>query len=109
MTLQQETYCGQHPKQNNSQFYGMGAVVFYNGQFIDCGGYAGVVRAFDARTGTFLWNWTAPSVGLDETSYQYTPTYLWEHYQVTGNYTSTLPSTQSTTQSDVTHSFGTST
>ena len=35
---------------------------------------AGVVRAFDAKTGTFLWNWTAPIVGLDETPYQYSPT-----------------------------------
>jgi outer membrane protein assembly factor BamB len=64
------------PQAEQFAFYGMGAVVFYNGQFIDCGGYGGVVRAFDARTGTFLWNWTAPSVGLDETSYQYTPTYV---------------------------------
>ncbi len=64
------------PQAEQFAFYGMGAVVFYNGQFIDCGGYSGVVRAFDARTGTFLWNWTAPSVGLDETSYQYTPTYV---------------------------------
>jgi hypothetical protein len=57
-------------------FYGMGAVVIYNGQFIDCGGYGGVVKAFNVKTGEFLWNWTAPNVGLDETAYQNTPTYL---------------------------------
>jgi hypothetical protein len=64
------------PQAEQFAFYGMGTIVFYNGQFIDCGGYSGVVRAFDARTGTFLWNWTAPSMGLDETAYQYTPTYI---------------------------------
>ena len=56
------------------EFYGMGSVVVYNNEFIDCGGYAGVVRAYNAQTGAFLWNWTAPSVGLGETPYQYTPT-----------------------------------
>jgi hypothetical protein len=63
------------PQAEQFAFYGMGSVVVYDGQFIDCGGYAGVVRAFDAQTGDFLWNWTAPSVGIGETSYQYTPTY----------------------------------
>ncbi|MCW3996828.1 MAG: PQQ-like beta-propeller repeat protein [Candidatus Bathyarchaeota archaeon] len=55
-------------------FYGMGAKIVYNGQLIDCGGYGGVVQAFEAKTGKFLWNWTAPNVGLDETPYQNTPT-----------------------------------
>jgi outer membrane protein assembly factor BamB len=63
------------PKAEQFAFYGMGSVVVYDGQFIDCGGYAGVVRAFDAQTGTSLWNWTAESVGIGETSYPYTPTY----------------------------------
>jgi outer membrane protein assembly factor BamB len=56
------------------EFYGMGTLIVYNGQLIDTGNYGGVVRAFDAKTGEFLWNWTAPSVGEGETSYQYTPT-----------------------------------
>jgi outer membrane protein assembly factor BamB len=64
------------PPAEQFQFYGGSSAICYNGQFIDLGGYAGVVRAFDAKTGTSLWNWTAPLVGLDETSYQYTPTYL---------------------------------
>jgi outer membrane protein assembly factor BamB len=64
------------PQAAQFAYYGMGTAIVYKGQFIDCGGYAGVVRAFDARTGDFLWNWTAPSVGLDETAYPYTPTYL---------------------------------
>jgi outer membrane protein assembly factor BamB len=57
-------------------FYGMGTGIVYKGMWIDCGGYGGTVRAFEAKTGTLLWNWTAPSVGIDETAYQYTPTYL---------------------------------
>ncbi|MCW4030086.1 MAG: hypothetical protein NWE92_10635 [Candidatus Bathyarchaeota archaeon] len=62
------------PKAEQFQFYGGYTGICYNNMFIDCGGYSGVVRAFDAKTGDFLWNWTAPMVGLDETSYQYTPT-----------------------------------
>ncbi len=62
------------PKSEQFQFYGGATAICYNGQFIDCGGYSGVVRAFDAKSGEFLWNWTAPVVGLDETPYQYTPT-----------------------------------
>ncbi len=62
------------PKSEQFQFYGGATAVCYKGKFIDCGGYAGVVRAFDAKTGTSLWNWTAPPVGVDETPYQYSPT-----------------------------------
>jgi hypothetical protein len=62
------------PEAQQFQFYGGYTAVCYNGMFIDCGGYSGVVRAFEAKTGTFLWNWTAPLVGLDETPYQYSPT-----------------------------------
>jgi hypothetical protein len=62
------------PKSEQFQFYGGYTAVCYKGMFIDCGGYSGVVRAFEAKTGTFLWNWTAPSVGLGETPYQYSPT-----------------------------------
>jgi hypothetical protein len=62
------------PPAEQFQFYGGATAVCYKGEFIDCGGYAGVVRAFDAKTGTSLWNWTAPPVGVDETPYQYTPT-----------------------------------
>ncbi len=61
------------PEAQQFQFYGGYTAVCYNGMFIDCGGYSGVVRAFDAKTGDFLWNWTAPIVGLDETPYQYSP------------------------------------
>jgi hypothetical protein len=51
----------------------MGPVVVYNNMFIDTGGWSGVVTAYNAQTGKFLWNWTAPSVGQGETPYQYTP------------------------------------
>ena len=61
------------PPAEQFAFYGMGTGICYNGMFIDTGGYGGVVRAFDAKTGTSLWNWTAPSVGEGETPYQYTP------------------------------------
>ena len=81
----------------------------YNGQFIDCGGYGGVVQAFDAKTGTSLWNWTAPSVGLDETPYQNSHQHHMAAFQVTDYSTSTQASTQTTTQSDVTHKSGMST
>jgi hypothetical protein len=56
------------------ELYGMGSPVVYNNQFIDTGGYGGVVRAYNAQTGAFLWNWTAPIVGQGETPYQNTPT-----------------------------------
>ncbi len=94
------------PPAEQFAFYGMGTVVFYNGQFIDSVDTAVSSESFDARTGTFLWNWTAPFVGLDETAYQYTP-YPMVSLQVTDNYTSTQLNTQSTTQSDVTHNSGT--
>jgi hypothetical protein len=55
-------------------FYGMGTKIVYNNMLIDCGGYGGIVQAFDVKTGEFLWNWSAPSVGLGETPYQNSPT-----------------------------------
>jgi outer membrane protein assembly factor BamB len=62
------------PPSEQFQFYGGANAVCFKGQFIDCGGYSGVVRSFDAKTGTSLWNWSAPMVGLDETPYQHSPT-----------------------------------
>ena len=62
------------PPSEQFQFYGGANAVCFKGQFIDCGGYSGVVRSFDAKTGTSLWNWSAPIVGLDETPYQHSPT-----------------------------------
>jgi hypothetical protein len=64
------------PAAEQFAYYGMGTGIVYNGEFIDTGGYAGVVRAFDAQTGESLWNWTAENVGLDESVYPYTPTYI---------------------------------
>ena len=64
------------PEGPQFEFEGMGTVVVYNNQFIDTGGYGGVVTAYNAQTGAFLWNFTAPSVGQGETPYQYTPTYF---------------------------------
>ncbi|MCW4030600.1 MAG: PQQ-binding-like beta-propeller repeat protein [Candidatus Bathyarchaeota archaeon] len=64
------------PAAEQFAYYGMGTVVVYDGQFIDCGGYSGVVRAFNAQNGNLLWNWTAESVGIGETSYPFTPTYF---------------------------------
>jgi hypothetical protein len=58
------------------EFYGMGTVAVIDGQFIDCGGYGGVVQAYNATTGTPLWNWTAPFYGIGSTYWQYTPTSL---------------------------------
>ncbi len=55
-------------------FYGMGTKIVYNNMLIDTGGYGGIVQAYDAKTGTSLWNWSAPSVGLGETPYQNSPT-----------------------------------
>ncbi|MGD0643323.1 MAG: PQQ-binding-like beta-propeller repeat protein [Candidatus Bathyarchaeia archaeon] len=60
------------PPEAQWEFYGASAVV-YNNMFIDTGGWGGVVTAYNAQTGAFLWNWTAPSVGQGETPYQYTP------------------------------------
>ena len=56
------------------QFYGMGTLICYQGKLIDTSNYGGVVRAFNARTGEFLWNWSAPNVGIGETAFQNTPT-----------------------------------
>ncbi|MGD0644666.1 MAG: PQQ-binding-like beta-propeller repeat protein [Candidatus Bathyarchaeia archaeon] len=61
------------PPEAQFEFYGAGAMV-YNNMFIDYGTWGGVVTAYNAQTGAFLWNWTAPSVGQGETPYQYTPT-----------------------------------
>ena len=36
-------------------------------------GLSGVLAAYNATTGEFLWNWTAPSVGHLESAYPYTP------------------------------------
>lgn len=64
------------PKGAQYEFNGMGTVVVYDNQFIDTGGYGGVMASYNAQTGESLWNWTAPSVGIGETPYQNTPTYL---------------------------------
>jgi hypothetical protein len=63
-------------EQPQFEFEGMGTVVVYNNQFIDTGGYGGVITSWNAQTGAFLWNWSAPIVGQGETPYQNTPTYF---------------------------------
>ena len=45
---------------------------FYNGKFFSTG-YTGVMHALNVKTGEELWNWSAPSEGLGETWYPYTP------------------------------------
>jgi len=62
------------PQGPMEEMNGMGSVIVYDGQFIDCGGYGGVVRAYNDTTGAFLWNWTAPFYGVGSTYWQYTPT-----------------------------------
>jgi hypothetical protein len=64
------------PPEAQWEFYGSFGqqIVVYNNMFIDTGGWGGVCNAYNAQTGAFLWNWTAPSVGQGETPYQYTPT-----------------------------------
>jgi len=62
------------PQAPQMQFYGMGTLICYQGKLIDTSNYGGVVRAFNARTGEFLWNWSAPNVGIGETAFQNTPT-----------------------------------
>jgi hypothetical protein len=63
-------------QQPQFEFEGMGTVVVYDNQFIDTGGYGGVITSWNAQTGAFLWNWSAPIVGQGETPYQNTPTYF---------------------------------
>ena len=48
------------PEEAQFEFEGMGSIVVYNNEFIDTGGYGGLVQALNAQTGAFLWNWTAP-------------------------------------------------
>ena len=52
-------------------FYGWSTSI-YKGKLINMG-YSGILIAYDIWTGQVLWNWTAPTMGLDETPYRYTP------------------------------------
>ncbi len=52
-------------------FYGLSSSI-YQGKLFSYG-YSGILLAYDIKTGEVLWNWSAPSVGLDETPYPYTP------------------------------------
>jgi hypothetical protein len=52
-------------------YYGMSDFE-YNGKLFAYG-YTGILNAYDIKTGKLLWNWTAPSYGLGETWYTYTP------------------------------------
>jgi hypothetical protein len=45
---------------------------FYNSKFFSTG-YTGVIHALNVKTGEELWNWSAPSEGLGESWYPYTP------------------------------------
>ena len=49
-------------------------IIYYNGKLI-ASGYAGVIYAYDVKTGALLWNWTAPSEGEGESPYWHTTMY----------------------------------
>ena len=55
------------------QFYYYEHFIAINQGKVYTHGLSGVCNAFNATTGEFLWNFTAPSVGYLETAYQYTP------------------------------------
>jgi hypothetical protein len=55
------------------QFYYYEHFVAINQGKVYTHGLSGVFAAYNATTGEFLWNWTAPSVGYLETPYPYTP------------------------------------
>jgi len=52
-------------------YYGISQNVF-QGKLLTYG-YMGILIAYNITTGKNLWNWTAPSYGLGETYWQYTP------------------------------------
>ncbi len=52
-------------------YYGMSDNI-YRGKLYSYG-YSGILLAYDIKTGEVLWNWTAPSEGLGETWYPYSP------------------------------------
>jgi len=54
------------------QFYGM-STGFYQGKLFSYGGYSGILIAYNATTGQIMWNWSAPYVGVDETTWEHTP------------------------------------
>jgi hypothetical protein len=55
------------------QFYYYEHFVAINQGKVYTHGLSGVFAAYNATTGEFLWNWTAPSVGYLESAYTYTP------------------------------------
>ena len=55
------------------QFYYYEHFVAINQGKVYTHGLSGVCNAYNATTGEFLWNFTAPSVGYLETPYEYTP------------------------------------
>ena len=52
-------------------YYGISLNV-YDGKLLTYGNM-GILIAYNIKTGEVLWNWTAPSYGLGETYWQYTP------------------------------------
>ncbi|MBN1244886.1 PQQ-like beta-propeller repeat protein [Candidatus Bathyarchaeota archaeon] len=55
------------------QFYYYEHFVAINEGKVYTHGLSGVLAAYNATTGEFLWNWTAPLVGHLESAYPYTP------------------------------------
>ena len=55
------------------QFYYYEHFVAINDGRLYTHGLSGVLAAYNATTGEFLWNWTAPVVGHLESAYPYTP------------------------------------
>jgi len=55
------------------QFYYYEHYVAINDGRVYTHGLSGVLAAYNATTGDFLWNWTAPSAGHLESAYPYTP------------------------------------
>ena len=70
MTTGQQVWKLANPE-SGWQYYGLSD--FYYGGRIYSTGYAGLLYAYDAKTGNLDWNWSAPSEGFGETPYEHTP------------------------------------
>ena len=73
MTTGQQVWKTAEPE-NGWNYYGLGDN-YYNGKLL-AWGYAGVIYAYDVKTGALLWNWTAPSEGEGESPYWHTTMYI---------------------------------
>lgn len=73
MTTGQQVWKSAEPE-NGWNYYGLGDN-YYDGKLL-AWGYAGVIYAYDVKTGALLWNWSAPSEGIGESPYWHTTMYI---------------------------------